>query len=422
MPYVLGIDIGTGSTVVAVSRLHRGTWSEPQAVAVDTGSDIAGDVLRRVGDDVPLVLDGRPYHASTLTAEVVDEVVSRVEAAEGQPAEGVVVAVPGTWGPHRTGLLREALWRAGVDGRVGPDGVALLAAPVAAVEGYAAREPVGVGDTIAVYALGGTHCECSLVRRSGVADFELLAGAETGEPTGGADFDDVLLQWVRARLASDLDPADPQDRLALSVLRQRCTAAREELSATESTTVRALLPGGPTTVAVSRGEFEELIQPMVGTTVETLLGVVGPGPVPDAVLLVGGAARTPLVRRQVESAVAGPVRMGDDPAHSVALGAACAARRLVAAPDSVAAYRPAAAAGEGALSGVGDPGDPGAEPAYPPPRPPVVITALEAPRSRSARRAAGDRQPGARMALLALAVLLIIVGVWLTVASGLGRA
>jgi molecular chaperone DnaK (HSP70) len=441
MPYVLGIDIRAGSTVAAVSWLQHSTWRPPELVTLGTrsialpstlrltpdglvagvdgtGPDIVRGFLQRIGDDVPLVVDGRPHRAAALTTALVDQVIGRVEAAEGGPAERIVVPVPGTWGPYRTGLLHDAL------GRVGLGGVALPPAPIAAVEGYAAREPLDVGDTVAVYDLGPTGCECALVRRTGPAAFELLACAETGVPIGGADFDDALVAGVRARLDDHDDPADPQARLALAALRQRCAAAREELSGAASTTVRALLPGGQRTVTVSLEEFEELIQPLVSSTVDTLRAVLRSGPAPVAVLLVGGAARTPLVRRQVESAVPGPVWTADDPGYHVALGAACAAQRLLARPDSMVAYRPAAEDGRGAVygvsaeSGVEDPGDPGTEPAYPPPRPPVVITALGAPRRRSGRRVASDLGAGTRLVLAGLALLVIVVGVWLTLVSG----
>lgn len=419
MPYVLGIEIGSGSTVVAASYLRHGTWSGPEVSLVvpsalrltadgpmggvaGTGPDVVYGFLDRVGDDVPLVVAGRPYGAAALTAELVAWVVGQIEDVEEAPAEQVVLSVPGTWGEHRTGVLHAALDRAGLDR------VRSLPAPIAAVEGYAAHEPVDPGDTVAVYALGGTRCACSLVRRTSVAAFDLVAHAETGVPIGGGDFDDVLVEFVVGRLGSD--PA----------LRERCTAAREELSGATVTTVRA--PASQDAVTISRAEFEELIEPLVDSTVDTLLRVIGSGPAPAAVLLVGGAARTPLVRRRVEAAVAGPVRMAHDPAHSVALGAAGAARTPEDRGDAVAAYRPPGAQDSGGMRADGeDVSDAYPQVSYPPPRPPVRITALEAPRRRSARRAARDLAPGARVALVVLAVLVVVVGVWLTLAVGLGR-
>ena len=115
MPYVLGIDIGTGSTVVAVARLQRGGWGPPEVVTIPStlpldgdGPQVAHGFLRRVGDDVPMVLADRPYRAAALVAELVERIVERTAAAEGGPAEQVVVCVPGTWGPGRTEQSRAA--------------------------------------------------------------------------------------------------------------------------------------------------------------------------------------------------------------------------------------------------------------------------------------------------------------------------
>ena len=74
------------------------------------------------------------------------------------------MAVPGTWGPYRTGLLRDALARVGLD-------AALVPAPVAGVEGYAATEPLDIGETVAVYLAGG---EYAVVRRTAPGAFDLV--------------------------------------------------------------------------------------------------------------------------------------------------------------------------------------------------------------------------------------------------------
>src|SRR5256714_3063779 len=424
MPYVLGVDLGAGSTGAAVARLRHGSWSPPEVVALGTGSaaipstlrltrdgavagvdgtgpDIARGFLPRVGDDVPLVVAGRPYRAAALTAELVDQVAARVEEREGGPADRILVAVPGTWGPHRSALLRETL------GRVGLDRATLLPAPVAAAEDHAGRAALDVGDTVAVYHLGGTRCECALVRRTGAGTFQLVACAETGPPIGGADLDDALLERVRAELDA------PTDRLTLAALREHCTAAREELSGAGSATVRALLPGGQRTVTITREEFEELVAPLVTSTVDTLLAVLRSGPAPVAVLLAGGAARTPLVRRRIAAAVPRPGGVS-----RIARGAAAAAQRLVTRPDSMVTYRPAPEDGSDPRSRVADVPDPGTEPAYPPPRPPVVITALGAPRRRSARRVAREPPPPLRLLLAGLVVLVGALAVGLALLLG----
>ena len=164
MPYALGIDIRAASTVAAVARLYQGRWEPPETVpsatmpstllltadgpvagVEDGGPDLVRGFLDRIGDEVPFVVGGRPYRAANLAAELIDQVARRVEAAEGGPARQVAVAVPGTWGPYRTGLLRDALARVGLDASLVPvaadghgaaDALQRLIAPPDAVETY----------------------------------------------------------------------------------------------------------------------------------------------------------------------------------------------------------------------------------------------------------------------------------------------
>jgi hypothetical protein len=137
MPYALGIDIRAGSTEAAVARLYRDRWEPPEvvlaipsALALTADGPVAGvpghgpDIVRgfveRIGDEVPLVVGGRPYRAANLAAELIDQVVRRVEAAEGGPARQLAVAIPEPWGPYRTGLLSDALAQVGLDATLVP--------------------------------------------------------------------------------------------------------------------------------------------------------------------------------------------------------------------------------------------------------------------------------------------------------------
>jgi molecular chaperone DnaK len=275
MPYILGVDLGTGATTAAVSRLRRGAWGDVEVVGATGGADrgVPG-LLSRVGDDVPLVLDDEPYRAPALTAELAAWVVDQVVAEEGEPAEQVAFVVPASWGPYRRGLVHEALWRLGLDG------VLLLAEPVAAAEAYAAGHPVDVGATVAVYSLGESAATCSVVRRISPSAFEVLDSTELAEGAGVADLGDLV------------DGAD-----------------------------------------LARADVEELIRPVLEFTVAALARTVRAAGVGlDALLLVGEAGRIPLARRLVEAAVPARVLTDVDPLA----GAVHAARTRLARPDEVA--------------------------------------------------------------------------------------
>jgi molecular chaperone DnaK (HSP70) len=469
MPYVLGIDIGTSNTAAAISRLSGSGWSAAEVVRLGIRSNLASSLYvaadgtivggaardgtgtadgrvvrgfaRRIGDDVPLVVGGEPATAQALTAVLVMWVVDRVAAQEGAPAEHIVVSHPAAWGPHRTGLLQEAFWQ------IGLPHVTLLPEPVAAAEGYAFSEPVEVGAALAVYRLGGTHFEASLVRRTRSGTFELLASAENVEPVGGADFDDALLDQVRDRLGLELDKLDPTDplaRLAMSRLRRDCTAAKEILSAAAEATVAVSLPQRSGDAKLTRAEFEEAIRPALQETVDLLLRAVDSGGLQpeelEAALLTGGSVRIPLVGRLVSAELPCRVAIEPEPEVSVAKGAALTARLLANRPSSAPPYparmeqgRPAQA--EDQFEEYPDdfredlrdrypadvPGDEldrlhlDDEFAQPPARPPVELTPLRLPPS-STRRAVRRIRPG--LLVVILLVLVALLGVLVTYALG----
>jgi molecular chaperone DnaK len=423
MAYVLGIDIGGTCTSAAVSRLVGPSWSRPEIVRLDSqspvvpsvvhvsatgsltvgdpgqdgplvdGSRIARGFMRRVGDDVPLVVAGEACKPQTLAAVLAMWVVERVVAQEGADPAHIVLTHPASWGPYRKRLLHEAVWE------IGLTNVTLLAKPVTAAESHSFHG--FTGRTLGVYALGGTSFATSVVRRTQPAGFEVLGCREGVEPLGGADFDEALTRHVRAALtqlvgAQQLD--DPRVRLALFGLRGECARAKERLTAATETEVRVHLPQGPTGVPITRTQFEEMIRPALQLTVDTLDRTIRSGGLRpdqlDGILLVGGSARIPLVAELLAARFPGPVEVEDDPQVAVAAGAALAACQILSlasrrrhepnwrrqpAPIEYSDGDPSKLPQE-----TSDPGED--EQSEPPPRPPVKITPLNLPRMRSAPR------------------------------------
>ena len=101
-------------------------------------------------------------------------------------------------------------------------------------------------------------------------------------------------------------------------------------------------------VLLQRSELEELVGPLLRPTVDALARVVASAGLRaadvDAVLLVGGSSRIPMIAREVSAAFHRPVVVDAHPKHPVALGAALDAAAHATPPAPRAAPRPAAVA------------------------------------------------------------------------------
>ncbi|MFI9382194.1 Hsp70 family protein [Kutzneria sp. NPDC052558] len=325
MPYTLGIDVGASRAAAAITRLdgpHRGAPHPVSPVSADPGPFVG-----RIGDDVPIVLGNRQHNAHELMASGIDRIVEQVAAHHGDRPARVTVTHPPTWGPYRIDLLRDALSRVGLGDSV------LVPEPVAAAVAAAARHRIDGPAPIAVYDLGGTSVTATLLRPV-QGGFEIIGRSETARHPAGADFDDELVALVTAGNpnagAGRPDPGAAWDDLLK--LRQECVQAKHALSAAAEVVV------SPSQVRVTRGEFEELIRPLLHQGVDVLLRALsGAGLTPDrlgAVVLVGGSARMPLVRQVLMERLRRPVLVDGAPEATVAAGAALLASRSLPEPGN----------------------------------------------------------------------------------------
>ena len=372
--YRLGVDLGTTWTAAAVTRpgggvevvgLGNRAAVVPSLVLVKADGEVlvgeaaarrgameperlAREFKRRLGDPTPVLVGGSPWSADGLTGLLLRRVVDQVAALEGGPPDALAVAHPANWGEFKQDLLRQAVARA--DLAVPADRVVLVSEPEAAAAHYAAQQRVAPGSVVAVYDLGGGTFDVAVLRKTATG-WEILGEPQGVERLGGIDFDAAVFGHVVAALGLDVDryPA-----VALARLRADCVEAKELLSSDTAVTVPATVDGRHREVRLTRSEFEAMVRgPLSATTTALRQALrsadVAPDAV-DAVLLVGGSSRIPLVGQLVSHELARPIAIDAHPKHAVALGTA------LHAPT---------------------PAPP--RPAPPPPPPPVVPASVPAP-------------------------------------------
>ncbi len=367
MPRAIGIDLGTTNSLVAFvdarnrpgvlpvdegrpllpSAVHYGADGPPEVGAaarrraperpVDTVLSVKrfmgrgpADVkpedrgiyrFEETGSVVRLAVAGgaRLVTPIEVSAEILRVLRRRAEEALGGELGGCVITVPAYFDDAQRQATKDAGRLAGLEV------LRLLNEPTAAALAYGLDKRIQ--GTFAVYDLGGGTFDVSILRLDGGV-FEVLS---TGGDThlGGDDFDRV----VAARLMEDgLSPKTASPSPA--VLRGAVAAAqriRETLSSEEAVEAEVELPEGYRLRArLGRAELEALILPVVERTAEPCRNALRDAGVArvDGVVLVGGATRTPLVRRHVRELFGQEPLVDLDPDTVVALGAAVQADAL----------------------------------------------------------------------------------------------
>jgi molecular chaperone DnaK len=335
------------NTVASHKRLLGRSWNSPEIVQARSRVPYE---LREGPAQGPLVhARGKDYTLPEISAFVLKRAKQIAETALGEPVMRAVITVPA----HFNELQRASTK---VAGRVsGLEVLRILNEPTAAALAYGLGR-VG-SERIAVYDFGGGTFDCTLLDLNNNV-FEVLATA--GDTfLGGDDVDAAIAERMAERLLKQhrIDAkADPGTW-------ERLRAAAEELKIQLSTRDQAQVKindlgygvGGAAlalTFAMTRGELDQLIQPLVDRTfrvTQDALALARLTPTSfDKVVLVGGSSRIPLVRRRVEAFFGAPPMDRINPDEVVAMGAAIqasaltdgAGKRPIPAPPPVPSANP----------------------------------------------------------------------------------
>jgi len=250
---------------------------------------------------------GREYTPEELSALILKEVRQRA----GNPTKAVIT-VPAYFDDSQRQATRDA-------GRIaGMDVLRIVNEPTAAALAYGLDKRNNA--TVAVYDLGGGTFDCSILSL-GDGVFKVLA---TNGDTylGGDDFDRAIMEVAAREIGIDLGQKDPD---LLQHLRDAAEKTKIALSSAESAEFRLT---GPRNYRrnFTRGEFEELIRPLIDRSIDRCRSALKDAQLPpakiDEVVLVGGSTRIPYVRKRVAEFFGRKPHTDLNPDEVVALGAA----------------------------------------------------------------------------------------------------
>jgi molecular chaperone HscA len=254
-----------------------------------------------------------------VSADILDALRRRAEAALGGELTGAVITVPAYFDEAQRQATKDAAQLAGL--KV----LRLLNEPTAAAIAYGLDH--AAEGIFAVYDLGGGTFDISILKLSrGV--FEVLA-TNGDAALGGDDFDQLVYDWMIAGAGLDCAPGAQDARKLLTLARQ----AKEALSVSASTPISATLADGRSIeLTLTREVFTSLGADLVARTLKPTRGALRDAGLTAAdikgVVLVGGATRMPQVRDAVAAFFKQAPLTDIDPDQVVALGAAMQANVL----------------------------------------------------------------------------------------------
>ncbi|MBI3458545.1 MAG: Fe-S protein assembly chaperone HscA [Candidatus Rokubacteria bacterium] len=269
-------------------------------------------------DVVRIRIADRELTPPEVSALILKELRRRAERHFGRPVEKAVITVPAYFNDSQRQATKDA-------GRIaGFDVLRIVNEPTAACLAYGLqRKKEGI---IAVYDLGGGTFDISILKvKEGI--FEVLS-TNGDTHLGGDDFDRILVDMTLAEIREQRGTDVSGDAEAMQEIRLGAEAARVRLSSAEQTVLTIPMPqhGFAYRRELTRTELEALIEPVVERTLGPCRMALADAGVAaariDEVVLVGGATRTPLVRRRVEELFGKTPHAELNPDEVVALGAA----------------------------------------------------------------------------------------------------
>ncbi len=347
MSKVIGIDLGTTNSVVAVKEGENitiianaeGSRLTPSVVAfTKEGERLVGQlakrqaivnpdrtvlsIKRKMGTDHAVAIDGKAYTPQEISAMVLQKLKKDAEDYLGETVTKAIVTVPA----YFTDAQRQATKDAGKI--AGLEVLRIINEPTAACLAYGANKE---GEhKILVFDLGGGTFDVSILD-VGEGVFEVLA-TSGDNLLGGDDWDERIVKWLveEFRKAEGVDLS--KDRMALQRLREAAEKAKVELSSMAETTLS--LPfitanqSGPKHLEMSltRARFEEMTTDLIERVAIPCRRALEDSGLSasqiDKILLVGGSTRMPAVQRKVKEIFGKEPTKGINPDECVAAGAA----------------------------------------------------------------------------------------------------
>ncbi|MEM7448176.1 MAG: Hsp70 family protein [Myxococcota bacterium] len=282
---------------------------------------------------VDVQVRGETYSLSEISAFILRQVRSHVEAAIGQRITRAVITVPANFNELQRSATKAAGQVAGLEV------LRILNEPTAAALAYGYGR--GSRERIGIYDLGGGTFDLTIIELNGDV-FEVLATA--GDTYLGGDDIDHMIAENMADAFLERHRYDPRsDVQAFERLRAAAEWAKCQL--TEQDTIQlkveelAYGEGGVAldlSFGLSRKALERMAEPLIARTFdvcEEAMKVAQIRPTQlDNVILVGGSTRVPIVRRMVQDYFSRRPLSDLDPDLVVAMGAAIQGRALAGSP------------------------------------------------------------------------------------------
>ena len=370
MAKVIGIDLGTTNSVVAVMEGGKpevitnseGNRTTPSVVAyTKKGELLVGQIAKRqavvnpentfysikrfigrktneiteelrqvsykvIQTEDTIKLDcpalNKKFAAEEISAQVLRKLTEDATKYLGETVNQAVITVPAYFNDSQRQATKDA-------GRIaGLDVLRIINEPTAASLSYGLEKKDN--ETILVFDLGGGTFDVSVLE-VGDGVFEVLATSGDTH-LGGDDFDEKIVQWLvqEFKAAEGIDLT--QDNQALQRLTEAAEKAKVELSNLSQAAINlpfiCVSADGPKHLEkeLTRAKFEELCSDLIQrckTPIQTALKDAEL--TPDAIdqnVLVGGSTRIPAVQELVKSLLGKEPNQTVNPDEVVAVGAA----------------------------------------------------------------------------------------------------
>jgi molecular chaperone DnaK len=348
MSKVIGIDLGTTNSVVAVMEggeatvitNQEGSRLTPSVVGfTKNGERLVGQLAKRQAVSNPdrtvssikrhmgeheyrVAIDDKKYSPEEISAMILQKLKDDAEKYLGEKVTEAVITVPAYFSDSQRQATKDAGKIAGLDVK------RIINEPTAASLAYGIDKDKDA--TVLVYDLGGGTFDVSILE---LGDGVFEVKSTNGDThLGGDDFDERIMNWMIDEFKKSEGIDLSKDRMALQRLREAAEKAKIELSGVMTTNIN--LPfitagsDGPKhlDMNLTRAKFDELTADLVNRTEGPMKKALADANLTpdkiDKVILVGGSSRIPAVQALIKRVMGKEPTRSVNPDECVAVGAA----------------------------------------------------------------------------------------------------